>query len=63
LNFHRLDEPIVLPLKNESKLDTIMDCVVSDIDGDGQKELIAVTYLGDIFVIKKEEVNNLFFFF
>lgn len=33
-----------------------MDCVVSDIDNDGEKELIAVTYLGDLFVIKKEEV-------
>ena len=33
-----------------------MDCVLYDIDDDGEKEIIAVTYLADLFVIKKEMV-------
>lgn len=52
----RLNNPLVLALKNENKLDSIMDCVLYDLDDDGEKEIIAVTYLSDLFVIKKEEV-------
>lgn len=54
----RFSNPLILPLKNESKLDTIMDCVVFDIDDDGNKELIVITYLADLFVIKKEDVST-----
>ena len=34
-----------------------MDCVLFDINDDGEKEIIAVTYLSDLFIIKKEEVS------
>jgi len=51
---NRFKDVLVLPLKSENKLDTIMDCVLYDIDDDGEKEIIAVTYLADLFVIKKE---------
>lgn len=37
-----------------------MDCVLYDIDDDGEKEIIAVTYLADLFVIKKEMVTKFF---
>jgi hypothetical protein len=57
---YRLNNPLVLALKNENKLDSIMDCVLYDMDDDGEKEIIAVTYLGDLFVIKKEEVIECF---
>ncbi len=32
-----------------------MDCVLYDIDGDGEMEIVAVTYLGELYVIKKEK--------
>lgn len=37
-------------------METINDCVAVDLDGDGEKEIVAITYFGGLYVLKRKDV-------
>lgn len=49
---------MILPLRNDTKLETILDTLIIDIDDDGEKEFIVVTHLGGIYILKMINVSN-----
>lgn len=40
-------------------METVNDAVTIDIDGDGEKEIVAVTYFGGLYILKRIEVYSL----
>ncbi len=52
----RFDAPIIHTLRNEMKMETVNDAVTIDIDDDGEKEVIAITYFGGLYILKRKEV-------
>jgi hypothetical protein len=52
----RFNNPIIHSLKDETNLETILDTLVVDLDNDGEKEIVVVTYLGAIYVLKLGKV-------
>ena len=55
------DCPIVCAIKSEQKLETIEDGMTIDIDDDGEDEIIAITYLGGLYILKQFGVTRVSF--
>jgi hypothetical protein len=54
----RFENSQVVHLKDETNPETVTDTFVGDIDGDGVKEIVALTHLGGIYILKLVEVLN-----
>jgi hypothetical protein len=50
---------MIYTLRSENKMETVNDAVTIDIDGDGEKEIVAVTYFGGLYILKRIEVYSL----